>query len=404
MIGTQQNKPLDWGMSFSIQLSQKALGLKPSSTLAMAARAMELKRQGVDVISMAAGEPDFDTPEHIKAAAIEALHQGKTKYTPVQGIPELRMAISKKFAQENKLTYSIDQITVSTGGKQALFNAFLALLDPGDEVIIPVPCWVSYPEMVTFAGGIPVFVKTEADDLYQLDPDQIRAKITPRTKAIILNSPSNPTGVVYDRETIRGVVECAAEFGLLVITDEIYEHIIYDSNVHVSAAQFAPEHVLTINGASKAYSMTGWRMGYAAGPLPLIRAMNAIQGQSTSNANSITQWATIAALENSSAYIAFAREQFRQRRDRIVSGLNALGLTTPTPGGAFYVMVDTTSIHSDEMEAARILLDEARIATVPGTDFLAPGKVRMSYATSLDNIDQMLSRLQTLSWNATLRL
>lgn len=380
---------------FEVSLSEKARSLKPSSTLAVTARALELKRAGVDVVSMAAGEPDFDTPDHVKDAAIAAIRAGKTKYTPVQGIPELREAIAAKLARENGLSYTPDQITVSTGGKQALFNAFFALLDPGDEVIIPAPYWVSYPEMVAFAGGVPVPVDTRPEDGYDLDPEAVRAALTPRTKAIVLNSPSNPTGAVYPEATLRAVADIAVEHGLLIVTDEMYEHIIYDAE-HVSIARFAPEHTLTINGASKAYAMTGWRIGYAAGPLALVKAMNAIQGQSTSNPNSIAQHAATVAITDSYAFIAMAVAKFRERRDRIVSGLNAMGLHTPTPQGAFYVMADTTSLHASELEAARLILDEARVAVVPGTDFRAPGRVRLSYATSLDQIEEALARIGKL--------
>ncbi len=382
-------------MPFSVALSEKVRSLKPSSTLAVTARAQELKNAGVDVVSMAAGEPDFDTPQHIKDAAIAALKAGKTKYTAVQGIIELRETISAKLERENGLRYSPDHITVSTGGKQSLFNAFMAFLDPGDEVIIPAPFWVSYPEMIAFAGGVPVFVDTLPENGYALDPEDISRAVTPRTKAIMLNSPANPTGVVYDEATVRRVVEIALEHGLLVVTDEMYEHIIYGDK-HISAAGFDMDHVLTINGASKAYSMTGWRIGYAAGPAALIKAMNAIQGQSTSNPNTLAQWAAVAAIADSREYIAMARAKFQERRDRIVAGLNALGLKTPLPGGAFYVMADTTPIHKDEMEAARVILDQAQVAVVPGTDFRAPGRVRLSYATSMEQIEEALSRIGKL--------
>jgi len=382
-------------MPFSALLSEKVRSLKPSSTLAVTARAQELKRAGVDVVSMAAGEPDFDTPQHIKDAAIAAIAAGKTKYTAVQGIIELRETIAAKLERENGLYYSPDHITVSTGGKQSLFNAFMAFLDPGDEVIIPAPFWVSYPEMIAFAGGVPVFVDTLAENDYALDSEDIARAVTPRTKAIMLNSPANPTGVVYDEATIKRVVEIAVQHGLLVVTDEMYEHIIY-GNKHVSAARFDMDHVLTINGASKAYSMTGWRIGYAAGPAALIKAMNAIQGQSTSNPNTIAQWAAMAAIADSREYIVTAREKFQERRDRIVAGLNDLGLKTPLPGGAFYVMADTTPIHRDEMEAARVILDQAKVAVVPGTDFRAPGRVRLSYATSIEQIEEALSRIGKL--------
>ncbi|WP_034345639.1 pyridoxal phosphate-dependent aminotransferase [Deinococcus misasensis] len=380
---------------FKAKLSQKIQALKPSSTVAVTSRALELKRQGVDVISMSVGEPDFDTPEHVKQAAYRAIQEGKTKYTPVNGIFELRETISEKLQRENGLTYSPEQVTVTSGGKQAIFNALIALIDPGDEVIIPAPFWVSYPEMVTFAGGVPVFVDTLAEEGYRLDPEKVRAAVTDRTVAIMINSPSNPTGVVYPEETIKALVNLALEKDLLLITDEMYEHIIYGQK-HVSAAQYGNDHVLTINGASKAYAMTGWRIGYAAGPLHLIKAMNAIQGQSTSNANSVAQYAALEAIRDSYQYIEYAREKFRERRDFIVSGLNNMGLVTPTPDGAFYVMVDTTPIHTDEIEAARRILDEARVAVVPGTDFRAPGRIRISYATSMENIEEALKRISTL--------
>lgn len=380
---------------FNVRLSSKVQSLKPSSTVGVAAKALELQRAGVHVISMAAGEPDFDTPPHVKEAAHRAIREGKTKYTQVQGIPELREVIAEKFRRENDLSYTPDQVIVSTGGKQALFNAFLALLDPGDEVIIPAPYWVSYPEMVSFAGGVPVAVDTRPEDGYDVDPEAIGAAITPRTKAIVLNSPSNPTGAVYPEAILRAVADLAVRHGLVIVTDEMYEHIVYDA-AHVSIARFAPEHTLTVNGASKAYAMTGWRIGFAGGPSNLVKAMNAIQGQSTSNPSTISQYAALEAIRDSRAFIEEARGKFRERRDRIVVGLNGLGLATPLPQGAFYVMADTSRLASDELEAARLLLDEARVAVVPGTDFRAPGRVRLSYATSLENIEDALSRIGKL--------
>ncbi|GAA4005852.1 pyridoxal phosphate-dependent aminotransferase [Deinococcus rubellus] len=379
----------------SLTLSQKVRNLKPSSTVVVSSRALALQRAGVDIISMAVGEPDFDTPPHVIAAAKAAMDAGKTRYTAVNGIPELREAIAAKLQRENGLTYSPDAVTVTSGGKQALFNALFALLDPGDEVLIPSPYWVSYPEMVSFAGGVPVAVPTTSESGYQLDVDAVRAAITPRTKLLMLNSPGNPTGAVFPESTLRELAALAQERDLLIITDEMYEHIVYDAD-QISIARFAPERTLTVNGASKAYAMTGWRIGYAAGPLALIQAMNAIQGQSTSNANSIAQWAAVAAVTDSDAFIERSRAAFRQRRDRIVAGLNALGLETPTPQGAFYVLTDTAPIHPDELEAARLILDEARVAVVPGTDFAAPGRVRLSYATSLEKIEEVLDRLKVL--------
>ena len=380
------------------RLSGRARRLKPSATVAVTSRALELQRAGHDLISLSVGEPDFDTPPHIKAAAIRAIEAGKTKYTPVSGIPELREAISAKFRRENGLDYPTNAVTVTSGGKQALFNAFFALLDPGDEVLIPAPYWVSYPEMVALTGAVPVPVPTSPASGFQLDPDALEARITPRTRLIVLNSPGNPTGAVFPPETLRRIAEIAQERGLLIVTDEIYEHLVYDAE-QVSIARYAPEHTLTINGASKAYAMTGWRLGYAGGPAGVIAAMNALQSQSTSSASSVSQYAALAALEGheeTARFVALARAAYRERRDRLVSGLNALGLSTPTPQGAFYVMADTRSIHKDELEAARIILDEARVAVVPGTDFAAPGQVRLSYATGLENIEEVLRRLGAL--------
>jgi aspartate aminotransferase len=382
-------------ITFSPRLSEQVQRLRPSSTIAVTSQALEMQRSGIDVLSMAAGEPDFDTPAHVREAAIQAIQTGKTRYTQVQGIPELRETIAAKLERENGLHYSPDAVTVGNGGKQSLFNAFFALLDPGDEVLIPAPYWVSYPEMVRFAGGVPVAVHTRPEDGYRIEVEALRAAITPRTKLIVLNSPGNPTGAVFPEATLQAIAELAQQHNLFIVTDEMYEHIIYDHQ-HVSIARFAPEHTLTINGASKAYAMTGWRIGYAAGPLPLIRAMNAIQGQSTSNASSVSQWAATAAIADSREFIEMARGKFQQRRDRIVAGLNALGLHTPTPDGAFYVLADTTSIHPDELEATRIILGDAKVAVVPGTDFLAPGRVRLSYATSLEQIDRVLERLRGL--------
>lgn len=380
------------------QLSQRARRLKPSATVAVTSRALELQRAGHDLISLSVGEPDFDTPPHVGAAAIRAIEAGKTKYTPVSGIPELREAISAKFRRENGLDYAPNAVTVTSGGKQALFNAFFALLDPGDEVLIPAPYWVSYPEMVSLTGAVPVPVPTSPADGFQLDPERLAALITPRTRLIVLNSPGNPTGAVFAPETLQRVAQIAQERGLLIVTDEMYEHLVYDAE-QVSIARYAPEHTLTVNGASKAYAMTGWRIGYAGGPAGIIAAMNTLQSQSTSNASSVSQYAALAALEEheeTARFIALARAAYRERRDRLVAGLNALGLSTPTPQGAFYVMADTRPIHENELEAARIILDEAKVAVVPGTDFAAPGQVRLSYATSLENIEEVLRRLGRL--------
>ncbi|GHF34603.1 aspartate aminotransferase [Deinococcus metalli] len=385
-------------MSGPFRLSQKSLSLKPSSTVAVSSRALELQRQGIDVISMSVGEPDFDTPPHVKAAGIAAIEHGRTKYTAVSGIPELREAISAKFARENGLHHAPDAVTVTSGGKQALFNAFFALLNPGDEVLIPAPYWVSYPEMVALTGAVPVAVPTTPESGFQLDPDVLEALVTPRTRMIVLNSPGNPTGAVFPQDVLAAVAAIAQRRGLMIVTDEMYEHLVYGAE-QVSIGTFAPEHTLTVNGASKAYAMTGWRIGYAGGPKAVIAAMNAIQSQSTSNASSVSQYAALAALEQheeTARFIEMARSAYHERRDVIVAGLNALGLPTPTPHGAFYVMANTDRVHPDELEAARRILDEARVAVVPGTDFAAPGQVRLSYATSLENIHEVLARLGQL--------
>ncbi|MGX9686218.1 pyridoxal phosphate-dependent aminotransferase [Deinococcus wulumuqiensis] len=382
-------------MASPFRLSARAQSLKPSATVAVTSRALELRRQGADIISMSVGEPDFDTPPHVRAAAIAAIEAGHTRYTPVGGIPELRSAVSAKFRRENGLAYAPDAVTVTSGGKQALFNALFALLGPGDEVLIPAPYWVSYPEMVALTGAVPVAVPTTPESGFQLDPERLAAAVTPRTRMVILNSPGNPTGAVFPPETLRAVADLAQRCGLVVVTDEIYEHLVYDAE-QVSIGTYAPEHTLTINGASKAYAMTGWRIGYAGGPKHVIAAMNALQSQSTSNASSVSQYAALAALEgheDTARFIAIARAAYRERRDRIVAGLNALGLPTPTPQGAFYVMADTRAVHPDELQAARIILDEAQVAAVPGTDFGAPGQVRLSYATSMENIEEVLRRL-----------
>ncbi len=385
-------------MSGPFLLSARALSLKPSATVAVTGRALELQRAGVDVISMSVGEPDFDTPPHVRAAAIRAIEGGKTRYTAVNGIAELREAVSAKFRRENGLEYAPDAVTVTGGGKQALFNAFFALLNPGDEVLIPAPYWVSYPEMVALTGAFPVMVPTRAENGFQLDPVALEARVTPMTRMIVLNSPGNPTGAVFAPEVLRAVAAIAQRHNLMIVSDEIYEHLVYDAE-QVSVGTFAPEHTLTINGASKAYAMTGWRIGYAGGPREVIAAMNALQSQSTSNASSVSQYAALAALQDHEAttrFVQHARSEYRRRRDRIVAGLNALGLPTPTPQGAFYVMADTTALHPDELEAARLMLDGARVAVVPGTDFAAPGHVRLSYATSMENIEEVLRRLGVL--------
>ncbi len=380
------------------QLSEAIKNLKASSTVAFNTKAKELSRTGVDVVAMTAGEPDFQPPEHVLAAAREAIAKGLTKYTPSEGTLEMREAVCGKFKRENGLSYTPDQVIVSTGGKQVLYNAFMAVLNPGDEVILPAPYWVSYPAQVQLAGGVTVPVPTKAEEDFVPDPEAVRAAITPRTKVILLNSPCNPTGAVYPREVVKEIAELAAERGLWLFTDDLYEHLIYEGEF-TPAAGFSPETTLVVHGASKAYALTGWRIGYGAGPVKLIKAMNRLQGQVTNGANSIAQYATVAALnevEKTWAFIEMTKKAYVERRDVLVEGLNRLGLKTPKPKGAFYVMSDLTPIREDEMAAADVLLQKAHVGVVPGTDFGAPGRARLIYATSLENIHKALERIKKL--------
>ncbi len=380
------------------QLSDAVRALKASSTVAFNTKAKELARTGVDVVAMTAGEPDFQPPEHVLEAAREAIRLGLTKYTPSEGMIELREAVCEKFRRENGLHYSPEQILVSTGGKQVLYNAFLSVLNPGDEVVIPAPYWVSYPAQVQLAGGVTVPVMTSPDEDFVPDPEAIRAAITERTRVILLNSPCNPTGAVYPREVVEAIAHIAAEHDLWLFSDDLYEHLIYEGEF-TPAAKFHPDKTLVIHGASKAYALTGWRIGYGAGPKDLIAAMNRLQGQVTGNAAAVAQWATVAALnevEKTRAFIEMTKKAYVERRDVLVEGLNAMGLKTPKPKGAFYVMTDVTPIREDESEAALVLLEKAHVGTVPGTDFEAPGQVRMSYATSLENVHKALERIKTL--------
>ena len=377
------------------QLSASIRALKTSSTVALNAKALELRRAGVDVIAMTAGEPDFQPPAHVLAAAHEAIDRGLTKYTAVQGTVELREAIAAKHLRENDLRYGPNQVSVSTGGKQVLYNAFMAILNPGDEVILPSPYWVSYPPQIELAGGVTVTVAARAEDGFVPDPEAIAAAITPRTRAILVNSPSNPTGAVIPEGVLRAIADLAERHDLWLISDELYEHMIYEG-AFTPVAQWYPERTILVHGASKGYALTGWRIGWGCGPSEVIQAMNRLQGQVTSNANAVAQYATQVALnsvEATAAFQAMTRAAYRERRDVIVAGLNALGLPTPTPQGAFYVMADTRGIDPDENVAGAMLLEKARVAVVPGTDFGAPGFVRMSYACSLDQVRTALERI-----------
>ena len=377
------------------QLSHAIRALKASSTVAFNAKALELKRAGIDVIAMTAGEPDFQPPAHVLAAAHEAIDRGMTKYTASEGTRELREAIVAKHARENRLSYGVDQVVVSTGGKQSLYNAFMAILDPGDEVVIPAPYWVSYPAQVQLAGGVTVPVPCRAEDGFVPDPAAIEAAITSRTKAIVVTSPSNPTGAVVPENVLKAIADLAERHDLWLISDELYEHLIYEGSF-TPVAQWYPERTILVHGASKGYALTGWRIGWACAPVAVAKAMNRLQGQVTSNANTVAQYATQVALNEvvaTAAFQAMTRAAYRERRDVLVAGLNDLGLPTPMPHGAFYAMTDVRSIDPDETAAATVLLEQARVAVVPGTDFLAPGFVRLSYACSIDQVRSALERI-----------
>lgn len=383
--------------------------VKPSATIAVSQKARELKAKGRDVIGLGAGEPDFDTPDNIKAAAIDAINRGETKYTPVSGIPELRKAIAAKFKRENDLDYDWQQTIVGTGGKQILFNAFMATLNAGDEVVIPAPYWVSYPEMVAICGGTPVPVETTIENDFKLQPADLEAAITPRTKWLIFNSPSNPSGAAYSEAELKAVTEVLKRHPQVwVLTDDMYEHLTYGDFVFKTPAQVAPElkdRTLTMNGVSKAYAMTGWRIGYAAGPLELIKAMDMIQGQQTSGACSIAQWAAVEALNGTQDFIPANKEIFRGRRDLVVSMLNqATGIKCPTPEGAFYVYPSCAGaigktapsgkvIETDE-DFVTELLESEGVAVVHGSAFGLGPNFRISYATSEDLLEEACNRIQ----------
>jgi aspartate aminotransferase len=389
-----------------MKLSARASRIKPSATLAVTARAQALQAKGVDVISFGAGEPDFDTPEHVKQAAVEALRRGETKYTAVGGTAALKKAIAHRLEVDHGVRYGPEEIVVGCGAKQVLFNLFFALLDPGDEVIIPAPYWVSYPEMVAVADGRPVIVPTHAEEGFRLSPARLAEAITQRTRAFLLNSPSNPTGATYSAEELRELAEVCVERGVLVVSDEIYSALVYDGRAPLCVASFSEEvrrGTVVVGGASKAYAMTGWRIGYGCGPAPLIRAMTDLQGQSTSNPNSIAQAAAIAAFGGPQDCVAAMVRAFEERRNRMLERLAAIpGVRCARPGGAFYVFPDVSRFAWSSALGERrgsdalceFLIDRHQIALVSGAAFGADGHVRLSYATSMENIELGLDRLE----------
>jgi aspartate aminotransferase len=382
-----------------MKLAARVGQVAPSLTLAVDAKAKAMQRNGIDVCSFSAGEPDFGTPAHIKAAAVAALDQGKTRYGPAAGEPLLRAAIARKLQTENHLPYQAENIIVTNGGKHSLYALMMALIDPGDEVIIPAPFWVSYPEMVKLAGGTPVIVPTTLADGYKISPDQLRQAITPQTKLFILNSPSNPTGMVYSPDEIRALAAVAVEQDLLVVSDEIYEHLRYDGAEHLSIGAVSPEmlaRTIVSNGFAKSYAMTGWRIGYLAAPLDLIKAMTTLQSHSTSNVCTFAQYGAIAALEGSQDCVANMLVAFADRRQAMLHLINAIpGLSCPKPDGAFYMLVNISQVGLTSLAFCDALLQEQHVAVVPGIAFGADDCVRISYATDMVTIERGLERLAT---------
>lgn len=397
-----------------MQPSAALARIKPSATLAMTTRTLELQRAGIDVIGLGAGEPDFDTPDFVRDAAVKAIRDGRTKYTNVDGTPELKAAIAAKFARDNGLAYTPDQISVNVGGKHTLFNAIVATVGPGDEVIVPAPYWVSYPDVVLFAGGTPVFVAAGAAQGYKLTPEQLEAAITPATKWLILNSPSNPTGAAYTADELRALGAVLERHPhVWIFADDMYEHIVYDDFRFATIAEMCPalyERTLTVNGCSKAYAMTGWRIGFAGGAPWLIKAMAKLQSQSTSNPCSIAQAAAVAALNGDQSFLKERAAAFQSRRDLVVSMLNqASGIACPRPEGAFYVYPDISGvigktapsgkrIDSDD-DFVGYLLDDAKVAAVQGSAFGLSPAMRISYATSDELLREACERIQAACAN-----
>ncbi|HWR57586.1 MAG TPA: pyridoxal phosphate-dependent aminotransferase [Thermodesulfovibrionales bacterium] len=387
-------------------LSERARNIKPSPTLAIDAKAKALKAAGHDVVNFGVGEPDFDTPENIKEAAVKALKDGFTKYTPVGGIDPLKDAIIAKFRTDNALDYSREEIIVSCGAKHSLYNIAQALYGPGDEVIIPSPYWVSYPDQVVLNDATPVIVKTYESDAFMLKPEALKAHITGKTKALILNSPSNPTGLAYERKAIEDIAEVVLKHNLYVISDEIYEKLVYDSAEHVSIASLGSEmkkRTIVVNGLSKSHAMTGWRIGFTAGPKDIIKAMTNIQSQSTSNPNSIAQKAAVEALTGPQDFIGIMRKEFDKRRKYLVSELNSIpDVKCITPTGAFYAFPNISALFgkasgktiSGSSDLALFLLEQANVALVPGDAFGDDSYIRLSYATSMDNLQKGVGRMR----------
>ncbi|AKV68150.1 MULTISPECIES: pyridoxal phosphate-dependent aminotransferase [Microcystis] len=380
-----------------MKLASRVNQVTPSLTLAIDSLAKEMKKNGEDVCSFSAGEPDFDTPTHIKAAAKKALDEGKTRYGPAAGEAGLRKAIAEKLLRDNQLAYNADNVIVTNGGKQSLYNLIMALIEAGDEVIIPAPYWLSYPEMVTLAGGTSVIVNTSLENQYKITPEQLEAAITPKTKLFVFNSPSNPTGIVYTPEEIAALAKIVVEKDILVVSDEIYEKILYDGAIHRSIASFGPEifqRSIISNGFAKAFSMTGWRVGYIAGPVEIVKAMTKIQSHSTSNVCTFAQYGAIAALASPQDCIEEMVKAFSERRQYILERVRSLPrLNCPTPNGAFYVFIDISQTGLKSRDFCQKLLETQKVAAIPGIAFGADDCIRLSYATDLKTIEKGFDRI-----------
>ena len=381
-----------------MDLSSHSVQLTPSLTLAIDSKAKAMRAEGIDVCGFGAGEPDFDTPEHIKEAAIKALQEGFTKYTPSAGLPELRTAISEKFSKDNSIDYKPNQVIVSNGAKQSCFNAILACCEPGDEVIIPAPYWLSYPDMVKLVGAEPVIVQTKASNAYKMTAEEFENAMTPRTKMVIINSPGNPTGSVYTREELEALVEVALTEDIFILSDEIYEKLIYDDASHVSVASLSKEAydlTITVNGFSKAYAMTGWRLGYLGAPEAIAKVIDSLQSHSTSGPNSFAQKGAVAALKGSQQCVADMRDEFNVRREYMYERLAAIpNVSTVKPLGAFYMLADISKFGLSSTNFADRLLSKAEVAVVPGVAFGDDKTVRLSYATDLETIKTGLDRIE----------
>jgi len=392
-------------------ISERVKNINPSQTLAITAQALKMKREGKKVISFAAGEPDFDTPENIRGKAISAIKEGFTHYTTSSGIIELKEAILEKLKKDNEIEYKTSEIIISNGAKQCLFNTLLTLCNPGDEVLLPTPCWVSYTEQIKFAGAVPIFINTYQQEGFKLSAAQVEEKISSRTKLIILNSPNNPTGAVYEQEELKKIAQLLLKYNIYCVCDEIYEKLVYDNAKHLSMASLSDaikKKIITINGVSKSYAMTGWRIGYAAGPEEIIKGMSKIQGHSTSNPNSIAQKASVEALNGKQDTIEKMRKAFDKRRKYMVQRLNEIeGISCLTPAGAFYAFPNVSKILEKDIEyngkkinnsfdLSNLILKEAEVALIPGSAFEAEGYLRLSYAASLEDIKEGLDRIEKI--------